>query len=102
MSKLRPINLVYGTAIRSEFVTHEYVLLKEWMLKPLWLKHSLGIKNPVLKLQGMCTNFRVGNESRLATKRITISFTAPIYLMLDRIDEPGCTYQLRIEDNSNG
>lgn len=96
MSKLRPVNEVYGTRIRAEYCKHEYILLKEWMLKPLWLQYSLGIAVPTHKLAGTVSNFAVEGES-LATRQITVAFIGPRKILIaNRIDEPGFEYELQI------
>lgn len=94
MSKLRPVNQVAGTRLRAPR-RPEYVLLKEWMLKPLWVQLSLGIAVPVHKLPGVVSNFCTGHEPGMASK-IRIDFATGADLYLEYINEPECDYQLVI------
>ena len=44
---LRPINQVYGSVLRVYAPESlRELLLKEWMLRPLWVQHSIGVKQP--------------------------------------------------------
>lgn len=94
MNNLRPVNQVAGTRLRAPR-RPEYVLLKEWMLKPLWLQYSLGIQLPKHKLAGVVSTFCTGQEPGMPSK-IRIDFVAGIDLYLEYINEPGCEYQLVI------
>lgn len=101
MSKLRPVNQVYGTRLRAPGCHHEYVLLKEWMLKPLWLQYALGIPMPKHKLPGVVSNYCTGEEPGI-TSRICVDFFTSAHLYLEYIGEPGCDYQLLIVRRTNG
>lgn len=95
MSNLRPVNEVYGMRIRASGTAFQSVLLKEWMLKPLWLQYALGVERPVHKLPGVVAEFTKESQTN-RTSRICINFEDHIYLVLERIDEPQYEYQLVI------
>lgn len=95
MSNLRPIKEVYGARICDENHRHQYILLKEWMLKPLWVQNSLGIAIPTHKLPGVVAQFN-SSPNPVTPKAITLAFGPRRILIANKIDEPGFEYELQI------
>ena len=93
--ELRPIKNVYGNRIHAKGETHKSVLLKEWMLKPLYAQYMLGIPEPVFKLSGIVSDF-TNSTGTLSNLFVNLSFNGVALLKLEPCDEPGFEYQLAI------
>lgn len=93
--ELRHISRVCGNRIHEKGVTHKYVLLKEWMLKPLYAQYLVGIPEPVFKMPGIVSEL-TNSTTQVTTPFVPLSFTSRIRLVLEPCNEPGFEYQLVI------
>ncbi len=92
-----------GKSITSGFVGHVYIVLEESWIKQLRTQYMLGIKEPLLRLPGVLGKYKTNSEYRLSTAYYPegISRFKP-RIIADRIDEPGCEWQLRLIRGANG
>lgn len=86
-----------GKSITSGFDGHVYIVLEESWIKQLRTQYMLGIKEPLLRLPGVLSKYKTNSEYRLNTAHYPegISRFKP-RIIADRIDEPGCEWQLRL------
>lgn len=92
-----------GRSITSGFDGHVYIVLEESWIKQLRTQYMLGIKEPLLRLPGVLGKYKTNSEYRLSTAYYPegISRFKP-RIIADRIDEPGCEWQLRLIRGANG
>lgn len=92
-----------GKSITSGFDGHVYIVLEEAWIKQLRTQYMLGIKEPLLRLPGVLGKYKTNSEYRLSTAYYPegISRFKP-RIIADRIDEPGCEWQLRLIRGANG
>lgn len=92
-----------GRSITSGFDGHVYIVLEEAWIKQLRTQYMLGIKEPLLRLPGVLGKYKTNSEYRLSTAYYPegISRFKP-RIIADRIDEPGCEWQLRLIRGANG
>lgn len=92
-----------GKSITSGFDGHVYIVLEESWIKQLRTQYMLGIKEPLLRLPGVLGKYKTNSEYRLSTAYYPegISRFKP-RIIADRIDEPGCEWQLRLIRGANG
>lgn len=91
-----------GHSITSGFDGHVYIILEESWIKQLRTQYMLGIKEPLLRLPGVLGKYKTNSEYRLSTAYYPegISRFKP-RIIADRIDEPGCEWQLRLIRGAN-
>lgn len=92
-----------GRSITSGFDGHVYIVLEEPWIKQLRTQYMLGIKEPLLRLPGVLGKYKTNSEYRLSTAYYPegISRFKP-RIIADRINEPGCEWQLRVIRGANG
>lgn len=86
-----------GRSISSAFDRHVYIVLEESWIKQLRTQYMLGIEEPLLRLPGVLGKYKTNSEYRLNTAHYPegVSRFKP-RIIADRIDEPGCEWQLRL------
>lgn len=92
-----------GKSITSGFDGHVYIVLEESWIKQLRAQYMLGIKEPLLRLPGVLGKYKTNSEYRLNTGYFPegIASSKP-RIIADRINEPGCEWQLRVVRGVNG
>lgn len=84
-----------GKSITDPKHSHVYITLEESWLKQLYVQYMLGIEEPVLRLPGVLGKYKTNSEYFIGTLRfIGKGFSKRIEA--DRINEPGCEWQLRL------
>lgn len=86
-----------GKSITSRFDHHVFITLELSWLKQLRIQYMLGIKEPLLRLPGVIGKYKTNSEYKLNTGYFPegIARSKP-RIIADRIDEPGCEWQLRL------
>lgn len=86
-----------GRSITASFNQHVYIVLEESWLKQLRAQYALGIEEPVLRLPEVLGKFKTNSDYRLSTAYYPegIGNFRP-RIIADRINEPGCEWQLRL------
>lgn len=100
---LRPINQVYGSVLRvyaPESLSE--LLLKEWMLRPLWLQYSIGVKQPKVFIE-FGHRRPIKNFVRLPPKTLRVSFIENLSIKVEESSDPNYELQLLLlGDGVNG
>lgn len=88
-----------GKSITSGFDPHVFITLELSWLKQLRAQYMLGVPEPLLRLPGVIGKY---NEYRLNTGYFPegIASSKP-RIIADRINEPGCEWQLRVIRGTN-
>lgn len=76
---------------------HVFITLEEFWLKQLRAQYMLGIKEPILKLPGVLGKYKNNSEYRVSTAYYPegLGKFKP-RIIAERINEPGCEWQLRL------
>lgn len=92
-----------GKSITSVFNGHVYIVLEESWIKQLRTQYMLGIKEPLLRLPGVLGKYKTNSEYKLNITHYPegVSKFKP-RIIADRINEPGCEWQLRVIRGANG
>lgn len=84
-----------GKSITDRKHNHVFITLEESWLKQLYIQYMLGIEEPVLRLPGVLGKYKTNSEFRIPTLGFIGKGFKP-RIAADRINEPGCEWQLRI------
>ena len=86
-----------GKSITSGFDGHVYIVLEESWIKQLRVQYMLGIPEPLLRLPGVIGKYKTNSDYQLTTGYFPegLARSKP-RIIADRIDEPGCEWQLRL------
>lgn len=90
-------NHLEGRPITSGFDPHVFITVELSWLKQLHLQYMLGIEEPLLRLSGVLGKYKTNNNYWISTALYpegTSRFKPRI--VADRINEPGCEWQLRV------
>lgn len=100
---LRPVNQVYGSVLRVYAADSlRELLLKEWMLRPLWLQHSIGVKQPKVFIE-FGHSRPITNFVRLPPKTLLVSFKENLWIKVEESSDPNYELQLLLlGDSVNG
>ena len=91
-----------GKSITSGFDGHVFITLELSWLKQLRAQYMLGVPEPLLRLPGVIGKYKTNSDYQLTTGYYPegVSRFKP-RLIADRIDEPGCEWQLRVIRGTN-
>lgn len=97
----RWINLT-GRTLRSGFHNHVFITLEEIWLRNLYTQYMIGVEEPVLKLPGVLGKYKTNSDYEITTAHYPegIARFKP-RIIADRINEPGCEWQLRVIRGTN-
>ena len=95
-------NHLEGKSITSGFDPHVFITLELPWLKQLRAQYMLGVPEPLLRLPGVISKYKTNSEYRLNVGYFPegIASSKP-RIIADRIDEPGCEWQLRVIRGTN-
>ena len=95
-------NHLEGLTITSGFDPHVFITLELSWLKQLRVQYMLGIPEPLLRLPGVIGKYKTNSEYRINTGYFPegIASSKP-RIIADRINEPGCEWQLRVIRGTN-
>lgn len=90
-------NQLAGRHLTSGFDPHVFITFELSWLKQLYLQYMLGIEEPLLRLPGVLGKYKTNGNYWISTALYPegISRFKP-RIIADRIDEPGCEWQLRV------
>lgn len=96
-------NHLEGKSITSRFDGHVYIVLELNWLKQLRAQYMLGVPEPLLRLPGVIGKYKTNSDYQLTTGYFPegIARSKP-RIIADRINEPGCEWQLRVIRGTNG
>lgn len=96
-------NHLEGKSITSGFDGHVYIVLELSWLKQLRAQYMLGVPEPLLRLPGVIGKYKTNSDYQLTTGYFPegIARSKP-RIIADRINEPGCEWQLRVIRGTNG
>ena len=89
-----------GKSITDLNHNHVFITLEESWLKQLYVQFMLGIEKPVLKLPGVLGKYKTNSEYKIPVVRF-IGKSFYYRIKADRINEPGCEWQLRVIRGTN-
>lgn len=86
-----------GRSITSGFDGHVYIALEESWIKQLRAQYMLGVPEPILRLPGVIGKYKTNSDYLITTGYFPegIARSKP-RIIADRINEPGCEWQLRV------
>lgn len=91
-----------GKSITSGFDGHVYIVLEESWIKQLRAQYMLGVPEPLLRLPGVIGKYKTNSEYWISTAHYPEGVTrSKPRIIADRIDEPGCEWQLRVIRGTN-
>lgn len=95
-------NHLEGHTITSHFDPHVFITLELSWLKQLRTQYMLGVPEPLLRLPGVIGKYKTNSDYQLTTGYYPegVSRFKP-RIIADRIDEPGCEWQLRVIRGTN-
>lgn len=91
-----------GKSITSGFDGHVYIVLEESWIKQLRAQYMLGVSEPLLRLPGVIGKYKTNSDYQLTTGYFPegLARSKP-RIIADRINEPGCEWQLRVIRGTN-
>ena len=91
-----------GKSNTSGFDGHVFITLELSWLKQLRAQYMLGVPEPLLRLPGVIGKYKTNSDYQLATRYYPegIARSKP-RIIADRINEPGCEWQLRVIRGTN-
>lgn len=91
-----------GKSITSGFDGHVYIVLEESWIKQLRAQYMLGVPEPILRLPGVIGKYKTNSDYLITTGYFPegIARSKP-RIIADRINEPGCEWQLRVIRGTN-
>lgn len=91
-----------GKSITSRFNGHVFITLELSWLKQLRAQYMLGVPEPLLRLPGVIGKYKTNSDYQLATGYYPEGIArSKSRIMADRINEPGCEWQLRVIRGTN-
>lgn len=95
-------NHLEGRSITSGFDGHVFITLELSWLNQLRAQYMLGVPEPLLRLPGVIGKYKTNSEYRINTGYFPegIASSKP-RIIADRINEPGCEWQLRLIRGAN-
>ena len=91
-----------GKSITSGFDGHVYIVLEESWIKQLRAQYMLGVPEPLLRLPGVIGKYKTNSDYQLSTGYFPEGAgRSKPRIIADRIDEPGCEWQLRVIRGTN-
>nr|DAH75803.1 MAG TPA: hypothetical protein [Caudoviricetes sp.] len=95
-------NHLVGRTITFRFDPHVFITLELSWLKQLRAQYMLGVPEPLLRLPGVIGKYKTNSEYRINTGYFPegIASSKP-RIIADRINEPGCEWQLRVIRGTN-
>lgn len=93
---------IVGKSITSGFDGHVYIVLEESWIKQLRAQYMLGVPEPLLRLPGVIGKYKTNSDYQLTSGYFPegLARSKP-RIIADRIDEPGCEWQLRVIRGTN-
>lgn len=95
-------NHLEGRSITSGFDGHVFITLELSWLNQLRAQYMLGVPEPLLRLSGVIGKYKTDSEYWISTAHYPegVSRFKP-RIIADRINEPGCEWQLRVIRGTN-
>lgn len=91
-----------GRTITSGFDPHVFITFELSWLKQLYIQYMLGVPEPLLRLPGVIGKYKTNSDYQLTTSYFPegLGISKP-RIIADRINEPGCEWQLRVIRGTN-
>lgn len=95
-------NHLEGCTITSGFDPHVFITFELAWLKQLYVQYMLGVEEPLLRLPGVMGKYKTNSDYQLTTGYYPegVARSKP-RIIADRINEPGCEWQLRVIRGTN-
>lgn len=91
-----------GRSITSRFDPHVFITFEESWLKQLRTQYMLGVPEPLLRLPGVIGKYKTNSDYQLTTGYFPEGAgRSKPRIIADRINEPGCEWQLRVIRGTN-